>query len=766
MPNPIEVEQKFTQLLEELDSSLSLVNKWKSIAEFFELIREDISSYDTYCLQLVPQLPVFRDPLSVTGCDPEFFEQLLKLSDDISRKIASIQEEHFRKARQSLVCSFLFLYACLGELDKGIQSLQDYIPSLKKVKLERDDTLAFINKNLEKSKEQGNEELTKSLHQLKSWWTSILERRTELVYVPVVGEQANVESSGRLRELQSRIIGGQKERDLYESYYAVFGAEKAESGSKKTLAQTVRRLIDQVHTNHTSQYCHLQFSYKQKWGLEEGRSSELASGLSAFCTISNSIGDRKKFNAADSLALTGSLGKDGKVEQIDQNTIRQKAKAAFFSWIQTLVVPASQKQTFEVMISEFVEEYPNKDFSIIGINRFEEVIYDRRITIREIDSLPAFYFNKAWSHRYRVSGMVTILMLLVVIGAMWYGPIDENPVIGIYKGEQLHIQNKNGKFLEAIDVNSKTVRIAEQPQTSNIVNVSFADITGDGRNEIFWATQFEDDSHSTIKVKELGADTLLWSYPVIYELNFPKKEKILPSSFQIGKIQIVDFEGDNHPELIASFNHSPFFPGILSIIDAKTGKERSHLVSPGHIYDFELADIDEDSVLEVVFGGVSNSFDSAFLAAVNHNKIKGMLPYNKDYVVRDYGSVELVNFVTIPPTILGQSIISKIRSNRVVRIDVIPDKKLIEAEVNDTRSPINNGIEEIYAYLKYFFDYNFKVSNIGTSDAYDATADLFYKKGLINQIPSRSYFEAFQDSLLYWDEDEFVRGKESIPKTD
>nr|BDD47196.1 hypothetical protein 7 [Balneolaceae bacterium] len=102
-----------------------------------------------------------------------------------------------------------------------------------------------------------------------------------------------------------------------------------------------------------------------------------------------------------------------------------------------------------------------------------------------------------------------------------------------------------------------------------------------------------------------------------------------------------------------------------------------------------------------------------------------------------------------------KSLINKIRYNKLEEIHVFPSQGLIEAKINDTRVPVDKIPVKTKVALHYFFDFNFKVTNIGTSDPNLMMVKKFYKKGIIQDIPDQKYFEDYKDSLLYLEGNSF-----------
>ncbi len=55
------------------------------------------------------------------------------------------------------------------------------------------------------------------------------------------------------------------------------------------------------------------------------------------------------------------------------------------------------------------------------------------------------------------------------------------------------------------------------------------------------------------------------------------------------------------------------------------------------------------------------------------------------------------------------------------------------------------------AYIQVYFNYDLTVRGIGSSDGYDTVAENLYSQGVIDSLPDRHYFEAFQQEFVYWD---------------
>ena len=83
--------------------------------------------------------------------------------------------------------------------------------------------------------------------------------------------------------------------------------------------------------------------------------------------------------------------------------------------------------------------------------------------------------------------------------------------------------------------------------------------------------------------------------------------------------------------------------------------------------------------------------------------------------------------------------------------------QLIKAGVYDFYLGDATEFEIPYAYLFYYFDKNLEPVTIGTSTYYDLWARNLYEEERILFKPDYDYFEAFKDSIEYWDGEKFVK---------
>ncbi|MGD8748976.1 MAG: hypothetical protein PVI44_10950, partial [Balneolaceae bacterium] len=705
MPNPIDVEKHFSELIRSFDGSLTFKHRWIRIFDFLRFIQDDFGTYDTYCQQLVPYFPVFQSPLSFTGIDPEILVSINNLLEKLQEEVSfSNEAEQFRKAQDSLQCTILFLYTCLGDIEAGIRAIGPEVGSVEERSQEK--PFSELIKNYSQS---GRTHVADCLRKASEWWDKVSHQDPDSAFVPVVERIGKHTLGGRLRLMRVRVVGEREKNDQYEHHYTVVGAERGGTQGNEFVARIVRPVIDDRYPYLIDRFFDLQFSFRQSLGLQKGRSSELAAGVLGFCSITRYAGQREQFCLEPRVGLTGSLSENGAIEEISDDSICPKIDAAFFSWIRYLVVPDAQKKPFEECRDKLLKKYPGRRLQIIGLSNFGDFIYDRRIVGHNIASRPEHYFIKAWDRKFSLAGISIILVLLLVIGRLVYGPIDKNPVEGKFEGTQLKIFNKSGQLLKAFDAGPRRAKTFRGNNSNQrFPQVQFYDLDEDGTNEVFWyESSFLDhrSQHiSNIKAWSLTGDSLIWQFPVQFDLQFPRKNSIVDDEFELKEFQIVDI-GDGKPLLVANANAGPMFPSVIFSLNVSTGKIDQTYVHAGRLYDMAVKDLTGDGIPEVIATGMNNAFWKASITVLDIYHMQGHAPVRGDYIVKGFKPAKERYYLMIPKTILGKYYDPVEKSNKGNIIETASSGELLEFEIIDSRPPeLPKGASE--PYLVAYFEKN------------------------------------------------------------
>jgi len=771
MNNPIDVERRFLELTSSLNSISSLRLRWRLIENFLEHIENEFHRFDSYLIQLATYLPVFKHPLSYSGSDPNKLQNVISLLLKCEEAVPSLTEiPKFNEARDSLVQATGLLYALTGSLK---QLVYVYTTAYESTNENRFDWIEELyheanTKNFERlsrlikaARNQGLSGLSSWLIALKDTWEDQLQPTQHSILIPVV-EQSNqyqVGNSGRLRRIHLQVLReNEGQSDHLQSNFAVWGAEKSSSEFGSSIVLATRNLLNATHPSLQDYYYDLQLRYHMQSGWHTGRSSELGAASLMYCAILKYADQRKRFGLREAIALSGCLDKDGNILPVDPEGIGQKMEAAFFSWVQYLVVPKQQEETFKKKSKSLKNKFPYRDLVVLGIERLEELFYDRRISNQIVDSRTVFYTKKLWRQKTSVAGISAIVLLLLIIGRLVYGPLDKNPVAASFDGSLMLVENRFGNVIRQIEVGSYTVD--RMNSNSRSIPYAFIDINEDGTNEILWSellsSNISNQQVSYLHCLDVANDTLLWSVPLEFKLDFPRKGDVSTHLYDVHLMRYLKENTTAGSKLIVTVQHTNFFPSMLLAIDPLTGKIAGRYIHTGQIADFELVDLNKDNQPEIIALAQNNAFDEVTtLAVLDPDELVGHSPLQGDYALNGVGRASEIAYIAIPQTIVGKAFKKRVVNNLPEYLTINTEEKLIEVRVNDFNLSDATLFEADYGALIFYFDYNLELQSVGTDSNYDLWARNLFEEGRIPFIPDYDYFQAYEDSLQYWVRDGF-----------
>jgi hypothetical protein len=472
----------------------------------------------------------------------------------------------------------------------------------------------------------------------------------------------------------------------------------------------------------------------------------------------------------DDIAITGRVDKKANLLPVDEDGLKLKVEACFFSHIKYLIVPKGQVGVCQSVVDQLTVEHslpessnlkseisnPSRSsFDIVGISNLEELFYNRKFTDSRQITVVKQTARKVWKLRRPIAAAVLVVLLLI-IGKMWYGPIDKNPITYSADGETLFIKNKYGEVVDKIKVGHNTVREINHRISQNLCNiVNLFDIDGDKFNEVVYAQAYQDASDNVSRVfcKDIIKDSICWSMDITRKLKFPQHPYVSSEIFSIINISAGEYDNDGRPELYINAAHYNYFPNLLIKVDAIRGEKLAEYINIGQCQEMELADIDSDGVSEVILGGVNNSYDMAAVAILDSRFIEGHSPISKNYDIEDFKPGLEKAYLLIPRTIVGNSFRYEYRHNNIKDILIINSESLISIWIADCPLPTNN---KKTAEFSVQLNFDLKVKEIGTDNNYDILARQLYAEGKITRPVDHIYFEEYKKEILYWDGDKFV----------
>lgn len=775
MNNPIHVEKLYRKLIRELESHQSIRHRYILIRHFTHQLEGDYDQYESYLIQLAEKLPVYSSFVTYSGLDPAILENDIEVFHELSVKFEDIRNsENFRKAVERLKVVCLIQYICVGEVEKLSQLLFNWhkieVNLNGKIEFRTDSEYLFkISKLLKRHVTDVNEKEKRVFKLLLDELEQLLKSDPDSAFVPTV-EVHQHKDLGRLEYGRLRNLYIQVDRVSNEGYdkiyrrYPVIGIEQAEWPESRNISEAARSLISNNKKVSDGKYYYGHAQYQTNIAFHDGESANAAIALLWFVGLQRKSNQRERYELQPDLCITGNVDSTGNLLPVDSEGVDAKARAAFFSMVNYMVVQESQHFQFIEAIDELKREYPNRDLIVISVNSLKQLLYDRRLTEYINPPKINYFVKQAWQRRFEGVGISVIVILVLIIFRLIYGPLDQKPVSGDFEGTLLKVKNQSGLVIDRIEVGARTVAIEQNNLTSDQSLVTFWN--NENNYSVIWGasgvSQNPSISGGLLKKKQVNRNEPDWEQTLNYDLHFSNKPEIVNGVYLPRKLlsvgQGVDSENQH---LIAVVNHHPYFPGLISLRDLNTGIELSHFVNGGQIRDAIILD-SSDGSRKIVFSGVNNAYDMAFVALLDIENVTGHSPLNDEYSLLDYSLNESIEYILIPKTIVGQSVLSDRKYNIAERLRYFPESGVFEVSVTDYEQYNRDTVElpASSSIVYYYFNEDISLRGVGTSDGYDLTADYLYLNGIIDQNPDYRYFENYQDRLLYWDGDEFVSFEE------
>ncbi|MEX2411989.1 MAG: hypothetical protein WD607_11610 [Candidatus Paceibacterota bacterium] len=715
--DPIKIEKLFGRVQSELKKAGSERVELFSIVEFLKALNGRYQEFDTYIIQLFEFFPSIKNPLLFTGIRPDY------LSAAIEECKQAIQEIPELKTNEVILEKMDYLHIGLGYINNwlGIKRETDSAHHLQV-------TEDFSDFNKENTEQDGGS-----------------------VFVPVVEKNGSDFKAGRLRTLNMEIIGRAKTNEFeIKPVFGIIGTNVNNVGEKaaKAAGKLLRKSIED------SEYWSAAASFELSHTWHAGNSANLALSALFYCEMLKRENKREFFQVNPGIAITGDIDINGRVLEVDNDTLTQKAEAAFFSWIQVLVVPVGQLEQAVEIVDKLESEFPGRHLIIKGIGELRELFYDRRLTLHKQTSLVAHTAKKIWKKRNSTAIGIILIILLGIIGGLVYGPIDKNPVLANYSGEHLIIKNKYESVIKEFFVGRETVEFHEEFKKSHSM-VGFFDIDGDGINEVFYSKGVPSGSkvNGRLMAWTVTGDSLIWEIGFDLDTNYPRQHGLQNLGYYAREINI-SHDGNGVPYIIVLATGWQHFPSALLKLNIYTGEIVETYAHAGQIRDIEMADIDGDGINEIIFTGVNNAYWSAMLGALKIDQMEGHGPFEGDYAIDRYERINEYAYLLIPKTIVGETFNEIQKYNTSEGLHINSDSKTITLTISEV-PPITIAGYRRSIVLLYDFDYDFNLTSIATSDQWDIQAKNLFEVGLIPFIPGYEYFDSLRDSVVYWDGTEF-----------
>jgi hypothetical protein len=687
-----------------------------SIEYFFDEIWEFRDQVSSYLEQLVQYLPDLENPLLIAGVNPDqldnFIKRLIIISDELE-----IEGETERK-----IISY----------QKSLRLLKSWIGDKAETE---DGKVIQLKKNTKPVYKPGE------------------------VLIPVVEQFKTADGKsgiGRLRQLRVDILGENKKGNT--ELKPAFGVVGKDSGSfLEGVAKASEHLLSVSKKGKYKKWkATASLSMSHAW--HAGRSANVALAAAFYCEMLKAEEMAEFFRLNPAICVSGDVDEFGNVLPVEEESLALKTEAAFFSWVQVLVVPIAQLELVQKLIERLKEQFPNRELPVFGISKVEEIFYDRRLTIHHKTDAIVHNFRKIWKRKFSVASVITVIALLGIIARLVYGPVDKNPTYVTYEGEFAEIRNSSGAVLESINVGERYVDYFNSTSKIEVADhLKFVDVNNDGINEVLennTPVSYDDDEKENFVIRTIDGDTL-FNKVFKLEIKFDKHPYLRDGIFQIRRFSLTDLDRDGNKELLMILMYAEYFTNIVAVIDIETQDINEMYVHSGYIRDMHITDLDNDGFDDILLAAELKAFREKGLIVLDSRFLNGKGVLGERYKKSDMEKAIEKALIIIPQTTVGK-ILSQydfrkgfekgfpeyIRTNKENRFTFYVD----DWEVR--------GGEDGAGMLFEFYN-DLSIRAIVSRDSYDIEAKELLDSGVINFEADGLFMDTYRDSLLYWNGTEF-----------
>ncbi len=258
------------------------------------------------------------------------------------------------------------------------------------------------------------------------------------------------------------------------------------------------------------------------------------------------------------------------------------------------------------------------------------------------------------------------------------------------------------------------------------------DINQDGKNEVLFSTQTQDEFNEGSLFCFSDKGKILWTFSAGKVMKYGPQ--VYTSDYRIMGFEVPDLDNDGRREILIFSTQRHFFPCQLSILDA-TGKRRGEYWNAGHISDLVWADTNGDGRKEILAVGQNNEHDQGCLVVFDPAEVGGGSPQKvKKYICSELAPGTEKEYILFPRT---DADIKEAVNEAVDEIAILKDNQIL------VRAQISR--------LFFDFDYGLNLQEVRSSHNFEELHRKLYEEGKIKSVLDEAYFKRLGHSLLYWD---------------
>lgn len=354
--------------------------------------------------------------------------------------------------------------------------------------------------------------------------------------------------------------------------------------------------------------------------------------------------------------------------------------------------------------------------------------------------------------KLKISKFLLFLLIIIPISIIFLFAIgvfkDQIPAGFKIEGSTLKIFNKKGKFLWDFPTGIEKLLGDEHYQNHfqfkrmrDIISIPphimIKDITNDGRPEIVFSVQTQDEfTEGKIFCFDYRGNQL-WDYELGKELTFG--DVVISRDYRIYGFDLFDLDNDGKQETIIIADHRHRFPTRLVILNYQ-GQKLGDYWNSGRLSDLQFVDLNKDGRSEILTSGCNNEYKKGCLIVFDTSRISGSSPqYNEEYICRELDPGTEKYYILFPRTDLD---LLEAYQEAITAIDVLENQRIL--------------LISLVGRILFELNYDLELTSITFSNQFKQKHKLAKSEEKISSELNEEYEENLRNGILYYDGQNWV----------